>query len=122
VRVAWNKFDPNLLATFALDSNRLIVLDVRVRRRSGTPGRAAGWAVALTRLRITFSLAAAQVPAVALHELNSHTAPINSFVWAPHMKHGLCTASALRPVARAAAHGAGRLLTAPAKGMAGLVV
>mmetsp|Transcript_8773 Transcript_8773/g.15068 ORF Transcript_8773/g.15068 Transcript_8773/m.15068 type:complete len:326 (-) Transcript_8773:38-1015(-) len=30
LRLAWNKQDPNYLATFALDSNRCVVLDVRV--------------------------------------------------------------------------------------------
>ena len=46
VRVAWNKLDPNLLATFAMDSSRLTVLDVRVsvdsRRGDREIGRGLG--------------------------------------------------------------------------------
>jgi len=30
VRLAWNKVDPNYLATFAMDNSKLVILDVRV--------------------------------------------------------------------------------------------
>ena len=106
VRVAWNKLEPNLVATFAMDSTRLTVLDVRVRATPlaawTTGGRRENWcfsqcgAVVFTGER-AFAVqhlvtSRHQVPAQPLHELNGHAAGINSFAWAPHNKSQLCTA------------------------------
>ena len=46
VRVAWNKLDPNLLATFSMDSTRITVLDVRVRWPTDAAGGAPQMAAA----------------------------------------------------------------------------
>lgn len=63
VRVGCNKRDSNLIGTFAINSNEILILDVRY------PGR------------------------TPLASLSNHTGNLNSISWAPHSAHHICSAS-----------------------------
>lgn len=63
VRVACNKQDANLISAFAINSNEMLILDVRYAGKG------------------------------PLAVLNNHTCDINGMSWAPHSAHHICSAS-----------------------------
>ncbi len=72
LRLSWNKVDPNILATFQMDSSKVVLLDVRYCSK--------------------FCLNSDhRSPAYPLAELSGHEGFINALSWAPHSANHLCT-------------------------------
>eukprot|EP00953_Heterococcus_sp_UTEX-ZZ885_P001240 1182-Heterococcus_DN1.PRE.3 len=116
LRLAWNKQDPNYLATIMVDSAKTLVLDIRVPSvpRALTTSTYTDYCVYLKSTAATVRALAPQliilsynavkrqyhammiVPLkvllnAAVAELESHTACVNAVAWAPHSCCHVCT-------------------------------
>eukprot|EP00953_Heterococcus_sp_UTEX-ZZ885_P038270 19645-Heterococcus_DN1.PRE.2 len=116
LRLAWNKQDPNYLATIMVDSAKTLVLDIRVpsvpkyfRAHTYSSATCHVRALAPQLVKICYSAvlmlsrradgtafkALLRVVLYALYglvaELESHTACVNAVAWAPHSCCHVCT-------------------------------
>jgi WD repeat-containing protein 68 len=83
IRLAWNKQDPNYIATIMADSPRAIILDIR-------------YLVLFIQLIKCSNIdvgmyAFIRMPSVPVAELLGHQGPINAIAWAPHSPCHICT-------------------------------
>ncbi|KHN82871.1 DDB1- and CUL4-associated factor 7 [Toxocara canis] len=96
LRLACNKQDHNYIATFAQDSNEVIILDVRIpctpvaklnNHRATVNGMA--WA---PHSSCHICTADVRIPCTPVAKLNNHRATVNGMAWAPHSSCHICTA------------------------------
>lgn len=71
LRLAWNKQDPNYLATVAMDACEVIILDVRVPCAPG-----------MYIHEISENLL--KLLSISVARLSNHRACVNGIAWAPH--------------------------------------
>lgn len=81
LRLAWNKQDPNYLATIPMESNKVIIIDVRFGHQLTVPVGG----------NCKFSLHF-RIPSVPAAELEGHHGCVNAIAWAPHSSVHMCTA------------------------------
>lgn len=89
LRLAWNKQDPNYLATFALESPEVSFFHFLSLFY-------VSYQVLILFLRSPASqviILDVRVPCTPVARLSNHRAPVNGLAWAPHSSCHICTAA-----------------------------
>lgn len=84
LRLAWNKQDPNYLATVAMDAcevNNNFKLNLYIKP--------------INLLCLKVIILDVRVPCTPVARLNNHRACVNGIAWAPHSSCHICTAGML---------------------------